>query len=406
MLKYFNKLDLHIVDFNLALFLRSVLLLTPITLLFYQENGLTAQHLFFFQGVFYLTSILSEIPVGYLSDAISRKFLLFLSCILYFTAIVFWINFYGYYVILLGEIMFAISKVMLDNAMPGYLYDYLSKNNKQNTMVKYYGYLHFYLAFGTAIASVLGTYLYAKFGSGKLLLTEAFVMIVAAMLVGFLPTIKPTTKNNNLCFSCKVKEFILNAKSLYSNNSIKWHIIYSGLLTSISILLSVSFQPLMQNALFPIFMFGVIAFSNHGIRALAGIVASKWMRNFNIRGLVIPLYLLYILAFLCVFASIKFANVYLVTLLIILMCLIVGCQLVFTILHVSRLQEFVEMNNRGNLMSINNFISRSLAAVMLISSKLFIEKLDIMNYFVIIFVLYLIICTFIMCKVYNVKEEI
>ena len=74
--KIFNRYDIFMFDFNLALLLRSILLLTPVTLLFYQENGLTAQHLFFFQGIFYLTSILSEIPVGYISDAISRKYLL------------------------------------------------------------------------------------------------------------------------------------------------------------------------------------------------------------------------------------------------------------------------------------------------------------------------------------------
>lgn len=402
--KIFNRYDIFMFDFNLALLLRSILLLTPVTLLFYQENGLTAQHLFFFQGIFYLTSILSEIPVGYISDAISRKYLLIISCLLYFTVLICWINFHGYYVILCGEILFAIAKVMLDNAMPGYLYDYLNKRKKPDAMVKYYGYLHFYLALGTAIAAILGTFLYAKFGSGKLLLTEAMFIFMSILLLLSLPTIKPAAKKIESVRS-KIKEFIINTKSLYSNESIKWHIIYSGLLTSLSILFSVSFQPLLQNAFAPIFLFGVVAFSNHGIRALSGIISSKFLRKFNLHKLIRPLYLLYILAFMCVFAAIKLPSVFVVTFLIFVLCLIIGCQLIFTILHVSRLQKFVAMENRGNLMSINNLISRSLAAVMLISSKFSIGKLDMFWYFGIFFVIYLIICTYIMVKVYNVKEE-
>ena len=65
-----QNIDTNIWKFNLALFLRAIILLSPVLLLFYQENGLTVKDLFFFQGIFYLTSILSELPVGYISDAI------------------------------------------------------------------------------------------------------------------------------------------------------------------------------------------------------------------------------------------------------------------------------------------------------------------------------------------------
>lgn len=74
-----SKFDFNIYKFNLALFLRSILLLTPIYIFFYQENGLTVKDLFLFQGIFYLASIIFEIPVGYLSDNIERKNLLLIS---------------------------------------------------------------------------------------------------------------------------------------------------------------------------------------------------------------------------------------------------------------------------------------------------------------------------------------
>lgn len=395
------RFDFNIVKYNAAFFLRSVMLLTPVLLLFYQENGLSAQTLFFFQGIFYFTSILSEIPAGYISDIIPRKFVLLISFCLYFTMLVFWFCFSGYYVILFGEILFAISKVLMDNAMPGYLYDYLDSKDKNDCMVKYYGYLNFYLALGTAVAAILGTYLYAVCGSNKLLLTEMIFVILSILLVLSLPK---TNFKSEYPFFSKIKEFCITAKKLYSNNSIKWHVMYSGFLTSLSILFAVSFQPLMQNAMFPVFMFGVIAFSNHGIRALSGVVAGKWLRNFNIQKLIKPLYVLYIIAFLSVFFALKVPHFVLVTGLIFLLCLIIGVQLVFTILHVSRLQKFVQEDSRGNLMSVNNFVSRFLAAVILISSKMFAGYFGLFYYFAIVFAVFILLGTYIMINISKVED--
>ena len=126
-----KKLDLHICEFNLALFLRAIILLSPVMLLFYQENGLSVKELFFFQGIFYLTSILAEFPVGYISDIISRKKVLLISLAIYGGINLMWLVGHGYFIILLGEILFGLSKVMMDNAMSGYLYDYLSSKNKK-----------------------------------------------------------------------------------------------------------------------------------------------------------------------------------------------------------------------------------------------------------------------------------
>lgn len=390
--------DFQIWKLNIALFLRSFLLLSPVMLLFYQENGLTVQTLFLFQGIFYLTSILSEIPVGYISDNISKKDTLLLSLGLFLSAIVLWLFYHGFYVILAGEIIFAISKVMMDNSMSGYLYDYLGENNKSEKMVRYWGYLNFFLACGTAFAALTGTWTFTKFGSHTVLSVEFLLIIISLLLVMSVPNIKSFKRE------IKIKNYIRAAKEIYSNQSIRYHIFYSGLLTACSILFVLSFQPLMQNALFPIFMFGVIAFSNHGIRALSGIIAGKFREYIKIQNLIIPLYFLYISAFLMVFTVLHYKNIIFVTTILILICLIIGCQLLFTILHISRLHQFVGLENRGNLMAINNFVSRSIAAIMLISSKIFIGKLGLEQFYIIAFVIFIIFASYVMPKTYKVKE--
>ncbi len=399
-----KSFDVNIIKFNMALFLRAILLLSPVMLLFYQENGLTVKELFFFQGIFYLTAIISEIPIGYLSDTIPRKNLLITSFLIFVGFYTAWLFFHGYFVIMAGEMLFAISKVMMDNAMSGYLYDYLTLKQQKQSMVKYYGYLNFYLSFGTAVGGIIGTYMYSKLGSKIVIFSEIILVLLSVFLVMSLPQIKSVPRKlDSICQ--KLKSFFSVSKDLCKNVSISYYVFYSGLLTSFSILFALSFQPLMQSALFPIVLFGVVAFSNHAVRALSGIVAGKLLRNFDINKLVIPLFMLYVLGFVFVFYILLSNNIALILMLLILICLIIGVQVVFTILHVSRIHKFVTIEKRGTLMAFNNFVSRVLAAFVLISSKFFIEKSGLTQFFVIAFAVFLITGSYFMVRITKLRTK-
>lgn len=393
-----QSFSINISKFNIALFLRAILLLSPVMLLFYQENGLSVMDLFFFQGIFYITSIASEAPIGYLSNNISRKNLLIISFFIFIAFYLLWLFFSGYYIILIGEIMFAISKVMMDNAMSGYLYDYLTYNKKQE-MPKYYGYLNFYLALGTAIAGLIGAFMYSNFGSKPIIVSEILLVLCSIILILTLPSIKPIHKEE------KIKNYIDAIKELYQNDAIRYYIFYSGLLTSFSILFALSFQPLMQNALFPIALFGVIAFTNHAFRAFAGVIAGKWLHNLEAKKLVVPLFILYIFAFITVLNILQFTNIPIILGLLIFICAVIGVQLIFTILHISRIHKLTSFEKRGTLMAINNFISRILTAIILFSSKFFIDKLGINFFFALAFLLFLVSCSYFMVRIIKLKEQ-
>jgi MFS family permease len=396
-------IDFNICRFNTALFLRAVLLLTPVALLFYQENGLGVQDLFFFQGIFYFVSILLELPVGYLSDNISRKKLLIVSFCVYILGMSLWLFNRSYYSILAGEVMFGASKVMMDNSMSGYLYDYLDKNNSVIKMNKYYGYLQFYLAFGSAIASIIGAYMYAKFGSFSILVSEIFLISVSILLVLPLPNIVPLKRNTDSIIE-RLNNFKNTTQNICNNQSIINHIFYSGFLSAYSILFALSFQPLMQKSMFPVFMFGVITCVNHGVRAISGMFANTISKVVSIHKMIIPLYVMYISAFMCIFIIMKITNIVLISLMLILICLIIGCQLIFTILHISRIHNMISIEQRGSLMAVNNFTSRIMTTLILLSSNFLIKKFGVQDFYSVVLVLFLIVATCIMIKTYKVKE--
>ena len=387
--------------FYIALFLRTFLLLSPIMLFFYQENGLNYKHLFLFQGIFYLTSIVAEFPVGYICDFFPRRNIIVTSFIIYITMLLLWLTFHGFGIVLMGEILFAISKVMMDNATSGYLYDYLVRSSKENFMVKYYGYLNFFLAAGTAFAGICGSYIYVHSGSQIILITEILFMSAATISMLFLPNIKRQRHEKP---RRRIKEFIAVTKNLCKNNEIKYHICYSGVLTAFSILFVIGFQPIMQNALFPIYVFGIVTFVNHGIRAISSFLAGKVKKYISIKAFVKPLYALYIFAFTLIFLTGIIKNKLIIFILLTIICLIIGCQLLFSIMHVSRLHKFVDIKHRGSLMSVNNTVSRGLTAAVLISSKFFLDKISLLSFYQIAFGIFIVINTYVMLKLSKIED--
>ena len=347
-----------------------------------------------------------EIPIGYISDTINRKNVLIISFSVYLFVVLLWLSFKGYWIILIGEILYAISKVMRDNASSGYLYDYLKSTNRHQTMTKQYGYLNFFLSIGTTVAALIGTYLYVHYGSHFILIVEAIIISLSIVLLNSLPKCFHNNKKHIDNIKERINFFTNTAKNIYKNKAIMNYIYYSGLLTSFSVLFALSFQPLMQNAMFPIALFGIAAFLNHGTRAGVSVLTGKISKLFNIRKMIIPLFALYVFAFICIFVLLKITNIPLVIILIGIICLIIGCQLLFTIRHVSRLHEFVTSANRGNLMSINNFFSRTMTFIILLASKLLIDKMGFENFYSGAFIIFIIFGFITMLKAYKIKEKI
>ena len=105
-----------------------------------------------------------------------------------------------------------------------------------------------------------------------------------------------------------------------------------------------------------------------------------------------------------IFIILRNKNIVLTTFLIFLLCLIIGCQLLFTILHVSRLQKNISAKNRGNLMAVNNGISRGFSAIVLISSKLLMDKMNLYEFYGCAFLLFVLFCTYFMVRTYKESE--
>ena len=176
-----------------------------------------------------------------------------------------------------------------------------------------------------------------------------------------------------------------------------YYIYYSGFLTSFSVVFALSFQPILLKAGSSIILFAVASFLNHGTRATFSALTSKLSQCLKIQNMIMPLYFLYIIAFLGIFIMMKYHNTGILIIMLSIICLIIGFQLMFTIRQISRLHFFVESENRGTIISINNLFSRFTTFIVLLFSKLFMDKLGFESYYLLLFFIF-ILAGFILSK--------
>lgn len=372
--------------FNWSIFLQTQIYMLPVMLLFYQENGLSVGDYFLFQGIFSITALLFEIPSGYLGDIFPRKNILILSYLLFILRLLLWIFFGGYWIVLIGEILYSASKATYAGVADGYIYDYLKTKRQTARMLQYYGRLNFFMSTGTALASLLGAFFYGRlqevFGAHTgfliLLVIELAFNTVAVLFLFFLPKVPPVHRKKIL-ISERYKELYHITKQAFTDRRINWYMFYSGILAGTTMLFVWGFQPIMKNALFPVFLFGFISFFNHACRAGAGFFLHRTIGFFSLKGVGILTYVLFVLSFLSAIAALYFGSVGLTFCLLTFICVAIGFQLSFTLGSIGRIHTLVSSDIRSTVASVNNLVSRSVAGLLLISFKFLLDQMQLIQ---------------------------
>lgn len=373
---------------NWASFLQTQIYMLPILLLFYQANGLTTGDFFLFQGIFSICALLFEIPAGYIGDIFPRKNVLIFSYALFLARLVIWFFFarYGYWPILMGEVLYAASKSFFSGVSDGYIYDYLKTIGQTKKMLKKYGRFNFYMSVGTALASLLGAYLYgtisawslAKFGTDygflTLIVIEMIFNTASIVMLLFLPKV-PSTKAKIPTISEKYKDIYHIAKKTFSSELLASYVVFSGLMAGTTMIFVWSFQPLMKAVGIPVTLFGVVYFINHFIRAAAGYYLHRTVAFFTLKRLGEITYVLFFAAFGVALLMTKLNQppLWVSFSMLTFICLVIGFQLSFTLGSVSRIHSIVTSDIRATVSSLNTMFSRMMSGFFLILFKFLLD---------------------------------
>lgn len=406
---------------NVSVFLQTQFFLLPVLFLFYQHCGLSVGDFFLFQGIFSLSTLLFEIPFGYLGDIISKKSVLILSYLFFIFRLILWLFFaqYGYWVLLLGEILFAAQKASFSGAVDSYIYEYLKHFNSSKEMLKCYGKVNFFLAAGTAFSAIPATLLYSKisqytllkynhdYGFVVLMLLELILNLTALFLLVLLPAI-PRTQEPKKTFEELYKRFFKTIIWTINKQNIRYHALYSGLLIAMTSVFVWSFQPIMKLLLLPVPLYGVVYFINHSFRALSSLYLNKIKSLFPLSKMYMLTLSLFVLSFMLTFVVLNMKNCSPLTCLLYFtfISFTIGMQLAYHLCNISRLHTFVPSIIRTTVSSVNMAMGRLFSAFFFVLVKILLSDNPLQNVFIVCFAIFVIVAIGLR-KVYfiSLKEE-
>ncbi|MFT5368038.1 MAG: MFS family permease, partial [Candidatus Latescibacterota bacterium] len=231
-----------------------MLLIMPVLIPFFQENGLDMQQVLFLQAAFSTSLIIFEIPSGYLADVIGRKFSLVIGSTFGAIGFGFYTNAYTFTDFLLVEILLGIGGSLISGADSALLYDTLLEIKKEEDYTKYAGRLGSVANFSEGVAAIIGGQL-ALISLRTPLYVEA---ILAALCVPVALTLIEPARHKIEQTENSFKSILRIVRyALHGHSEIKWLILYSSLVGLSTFTIVWFVQPYLQAADVPLRYFGI-----------------------------------------------------------------------------------------------------------------------------------------------------
>ncbi|HRX63986.1 MAG TPA: MFS transporter [Candidatus Absconditabacterales bacterium] len=248
-----NKIQQNIWKMYFIKATRMFLLIMPIVVLFFQDNGLSMTQIFLLNSIFSISIVLFEIPSGYFSDVMGRKKCLIIATILGTLGILGHSLSYGFWGFMFAEIIMALSLGFFSGTDSAIIYDTLLSNGKEGEYKKIEGRMEATGNFSEAIAGIIGGLL-ATISLRTPFYVETILSIPAIFIV--ISIIEPPIeKNKNKDGPIKNISKIVRY-SLHGNKEIKRLIFYFGFFSASTLTFVWLVQPYFNLVGLPLKYFG------------------------------------------------------------------------------------------------------------------------------------------------------
>lgn len=324
----------------------------PIIALYFQESGLLIRDIFILQVIFSIAIVVLEIPSGYFADVFGRKGSLILGVIvgtagflMYYLALGFW----GFAV---AEILLAISTAFLSGADSAFLYDTLQQYGAVDQHTLHQGQIISATRISEAVASIVGGFLAVIIALRSIFLVEFFVMALAIPIVFSIkePIIPPSTeKRKNIL---QILSFALreNKKLLYLN-------IFSGVISTVTLVMVWFAQPYWEKLDVPLFYFGIMWAGLNILVAVGAFFAHRLEKFFSFRALFGFIAILPIILYGLLALGIKYLALAIIPLFWVL-------RGVFQPISLDYINRETDSSTRATIVSISQLFGRAIFSVL------------------------------------------
>ena len=141
---------------NLIQAFRWFMLIMPVIVLFYKENGLSMQDIMVLQALYSLTLVIFEVPSGYFSDTIGRRNSLVAGSVLCTIGFIVYSLSHSFFGFLCAEMILGFGYTFISGTDSALLYDTLLEAEKEQDFTKRQGRLGTTANFSETIAAILG----------------------------------------------------------------------------------------------------------------------------------------------------------------------------------------------------------------------------------------------------------
>jgi MFS family permease len=230
------------------------MLIMPIVVLFYNENGLEQYDVFLLQAIYSVAIVVLEIPSGYFADVLGRKKTLIAGSVFGFFGYLVYSFSYGFTGFLMAEIILGIGQSLISGADSALLYDTLLEKKREKEYLKYEGRIISIGNFAEAIAGVIGGFLatYSLRHPYYFQTAIAFSAIPAAILL-VEPSRHKTIEKARFIDIINIFKY-----SLIDNKALRLNIIYSAVIGSATLSMAWFVQPYFKEVHVPIAAFGIL----------------------------------------------------------------------------------------------------------------------------------------------------
>lgn len=250
-----SRIEHNIPKLYLILIFRWLLLIMPIIVLFFYENGLNQTQIMILQSIFSIAIIVFEIPSGYFSDVVGRKKTIIIGSVFGCLGLVVYCLSFGFWGFLVAELVLGLGASFISGTDSALLFDTLAVQGRETEYAKIEGRRTSVANFSETTAAIFGGLLATISLRTPFYVETIFMFFTIPVALTLVEPQRHKWDNSVGSFASilKIVKF-----SLHDHLEIKWLIIYSALVGSSTLNMVWFVQPYLLTIGLPLAYFGII----------------------------------------------------------------------------------------------------------------------------------------------------
>ena len=368
------------------------MIIMPIIVLFFQDNGLNLQEIMILQACYSLSVGLMEIPSGYAADILGRRKTLILGCILAFIGFSIFSVSYNFWWFLLAEIFLGLGNSFISGADTALMYDSLLEAKAEDRFLKYEGRSISIGNFSEAAAGILGGFLAAI--SFRY---PAYAQVLVALLaIPFaISLVEPKMHKDRIKSSWKSIIGVVRF-SLVESKVLRTHIIYSSFIGVGTLMMAWLAQPFLKDIGINMKHYGIIWALLNIIVGVFSFLAHRIEKKFTDLNSLFIVGLLSVLGYLLLSQNMSYVG------LLILFVFYANRGYATPLLR-NYINQHTDSNVRATVMSVRSFIIRISFAIIAPFIGWIADKQGLSSAFIVMGVLIAIVSS--CCLIWFVKNQ-